>query len=180
MTRETRVSLLIGLGLIIAFGVILSEMKGTSSQPAGPTAAEEFNSFSLDRLSYDLQPEERLTPPRRRAAAAAPPDQPTIASTKTHLTDSPAKAQQVDRQRIYVVEPNDSLIKIAMKEYGPDNAQHYKLIYQANRDTLENVAMVRVGQRLVIPPLGDRGSTLRALRARDRQLNNAYAARNGG
>ena len=55
--------------------------------------------------------------------------------------------------RTYTVEPNDSLIRIAKKVYGPAHARQYKRIYQANRDKLPNEATVYVGQQLVIPPL---------------------------
>jgi len=57
------------------------------------------------------------------------------------------------RRRIYKVQPNDSLIRIARKVYGPENEALYKRIYEANRGVLTDESTVSIGQELVIPRL---------------------------
>ena len=53
-------------------------------------------------------------------------------------------------ERIYVVKPGDSLSKIAKAEYGDANA--YMIIFEANRDILNNPNLIHPGQKLKIPP----------------------------
>ncbi len=58
------------------------------------------------------------------------------------------------RRRVYTVQPNDTLIRIARRLYGPGNDMLYKRIYKANRDVLVDESTLEIGQELVIPPLG--------------------------
>ena len=53
MSKETRVSLLIGLGLIVVFGVVLNEMKGGSPQRAPGAVARQFASYHLSPAVED-------------------------------------------------------------------------------------------------------------------------------
>ena len=53
----------------------------------------------------------------------------------------------------YIVQPNDSLTLIAQKHYG--STRYADLIFEANRDRLESRDAIRVGQVLILPPLGD-------------------------
>ncbi len=56
-----------------------------------------------------------------------------------------------DQARTYTVKSGDSLSKIAKRELG--NAKHWPLIFQANRDQLENPDLIHPGQVLKIPAL---------------------------
>lgn len=60
-------------------------------------------------------------------------------------------------ERTYTVKSGDSLSKIAKRELG--NAKHWPLIFQANRDQLENPDLIHPGQVLKIPasPADDAG-----------------------
>ncbi|MBU0534235.1 MAG: LysM peptidoglycan-binding domain-containing protein [Candidatus Omnitrophica bacterium] len=51
----------------------------------------------------------------------------------------------------YIVQKNDSLWKIARKEYN--DANKWPLIYRANQDKLENPNLIYAGQELHIPQL---------------------------
>ncbi len=51
----------------------------------------------------------------------------------------------------YLVQPGDSLSKIAQNYYG--SARHADFIYQSNRDTLRSMDAIAVGQTLKLPPL---------------------------
>lgn len=50
---------------------------------------------------------------------------------------------------IYIVQPGDTLSKIAKTLYG--DYRRYMDIYELNRDILENPDLIRVGQKLKLP-----------------------------
>jgi hypothetical protein len=51
--------------------------------------------------------------------------------------------------REYVVKSGDSLSKIAKEFYG--NANDWKKIHEANRDTIKNPDLIHPGQKIIIP-----------------------------
>jgi nucleoid-associated protein YgaU len=51
--------------------------------------------------------------------------------------------------RTYVVVTGDSLSKIAQREYG--DAQQWRRIYEANRDTVQDPDLIHPGQTLRLP-----------------------------
>lgn len=64
-------------------------------------------------------------------------------------TDSPELPPADDTQDTYVVQPGDTLSKIALRLYG--NAALWTLIFEANRDKLSSPSLLRVGMELRIP-----------------------------
>ena len=52
-------------------------------------------------------------------------------------------------EQIYEVAPGDNLSKIAKKFYG--DANQYRKIFEANKDTLSDPDKIKVGQKLRIP-----------------------------
>jgi LysM repeat protein len=54
---------------------------------------------------------------------------------------------------IYEVKQGDSLYKIAAQIWGPKNASKNSLILAANKDKIKNANSLKVGMKLVIPPL---------------------------
>lgn len=62
---------------------------------------------------------------------------------------SNAKTREVRGERIYVVEPGDSLAYISLQFYGRPGA--YLRIFDANREQLSSPDLIKVGQRLIIP-----------------------------
>ena len=63
-------------------------------------------------------------------------------------TQEEAKSEKPE-PRVYVVQPGDSLSKIAQEVYG--QAGRWKEIFQANKDQFENPSLIRPGQKLHIP-----------------------------
>jgi len=53
--------------------------------------------------------------------------------------------------KVYEVEPDDSLSKIAKNEYG--DASKWPQIFEANKDQLKDPNKIFPGQKLTIPPL---------------------------
>lgn len=54
--------------------------------------------------------------------------------------------------RTYTVKSGDSLSAIAKREYGDANA--WRVIFEANRDQIDNPDLIHPGQTLQIPPAG--------------------------
>ncbi len=73
-----------------------------------------------------------------------------VVNTSTGDTDT-ANAQPTELVVDYIVQPGDSLSRIAQNYYG--SARHADFIYQSNRDTLRSKDAIRVGQTLKLPPL---------------------------
>jgi nucleoid-associated protein YgaU len=62
---------------------------------------------------------------------------------------STARTQDIAGQRVYTVQPGDSLAYIALQLFGMPDA--YKQILDANPDTLQSSEQIQLGQRLTIP-----------------------------
>ena len=60
-----------------------------------------------------------------------------------------AKAAKVELET-YVVQPGDSLSKIAKEKYG--DMMRWPEIFEANKELLKDPNLIQVGQKLVIPP----------------------------
>ena len=59
------------------------------------------------------------------------------------------EAVEAPAARTYTVSAGDTLSKIAKEYYG--NSNEYMKIFEANRDTLSDPDVIKVGQELVIP-----------------------------
>jgi nucleoid-associated protein YgaU len=71
---------------------------------------------------------------------------------KTPPADSPLGSPYAGTNpanREYVVKSGDSLSKIAKQFYG--NANDWKKIHEANRDTIKNPDLIHPGQKIIIP-----------------------------
>ncbi|MGJ8615839.1 MAG: LysM peptidoglycan-binding domain-containing protein [Sulfitobacter sp.] len=62
---------------------------------------------------------------------------------------SSAKTQAVKGERVYIVEPGDSLAYISLQFYG--RPRDYNRIFEANRSQLKSPDRIQIGQRLIIP-----------------------------
>lgn len=62
---------------------------------------------------------------------------------------SSAKTREVKGERVYLVEPGDSLAYISLQFYG--RPSDYDRIFQANRSLLSSPDRIQIGQRLIIP-----------------------------
>ena len=63
--------------------------------------------------------------------------------------DNGRKAGEDARERVYVVQPGDSLSKIAMEVYG--DARRWPEVFEANKDKIPNPSVIHPGQELYIP-----------------------------
>jgi len=209
------VGLLLGLAIIIAIGMILSDVTqvGPQDQASPATVRPDYYSqrdVPLEDVAFrpgrpePIRPTVAIRPPalpaqarqvamsivvpvERRPARLASANilrqditsaaRPQPAATRPALTGRPVVLERIDSpkpaiaqatpaklspaqaqvpRKIYTVQPDDSLCKIAAKVYG--RADLYKKIYEANRDKVDDPASIRVGQKLVIPLLSAKPS----------------------
>jgi nucleoid-associated protein YgaU len=66
-------------------------------------------------------------------------------------TASATDAETEARQEIYIVKSGDSLSKIAKVRFG--DAQLWKKIHEANKDTIANPNLIHPGQKIIIPKI---------------------------
>lgn len=119
----------------------LSFAASLPDQPSGAVQEIALLKREIEALKQQLAAQRKAQGAARRPAgpAAAPADAAAAAA--------PAPAQPaVDA---YVVEPGDTLSRIASKKYN--DANKWKTIYDANRGQLPTPEAVRVGQTLMIP-----------------------------
>ena len=79
------------------------------------------------------------------AVAPAPPQEEPPPASGEDETPPPAEGAE----RTYVVQPGDTLGKIAKQVYG--DFRLWTLIYEANRDQISSPSLIRVGMELQIP-----------------------------
>ena len=161
MIRQTRVGLVIGLGFVVLFGLVLSELTSPDNSAVTPASGEIKSTyphtFAIDE-TRGASRERIVQIPRSRSAAEARSDRSGATSPARPRSIPPARPAQVRRApsaRIakYAVKRGDTLIGIARKVYGPDHERQYMRIFQANRGILSDESTVSPGQVLVIPPL---------------------------
>ncbi|UCC98129.1 MAG: LysM peptidoglycan-binding domain-containing protein [Phycisphaerales bacterium] len=102
------------------------------------------------QVARDVEP--AATPPAEPAVPAPQPQ--TIAEARKPEPVRPAAPKE------YVVCDGDTLADIAKKFYGPEEGNkraNIKRIFEANRQILESVDDIDVGQKLAIPRLGVSG-----------------------
>ncbi len=63
--------------------------------------------------------------------------------------DVPPPAPQKAAPKSYVIQKGDTLSKISQKFYG--TTKKWKMIYEANRDRINNINNLKVGAQIVIP-----------------------------
>ena len=83
--------------------------------------------------------------------------QPAAAAAQTKQDSKPAKPSAAKpAPKTHVVADGESLASVAKKAYGPEEGNkliNVQRIYEANRNILKSPDEVKVGQKLVIPPL---------------------------
>lgn len=91
-------------------------------------------------------------PAERGPATGSKADGPDFSTVQGRF-DSPAQASDatVVPAQTYTVQRGDSLSRIARRIYG--ETRHWRVIFEGNRDLLDNPDLIRPGQVLKIPAL---------------------------
>ncbi len=90
---------------------------------------------------------------RAAEIAAAPAVAANTDDAQTDTRTSPAPKMPIVTLAKHVVQPGESLGKIAAKYYGRSTPQRIEAIYHANRDVIDNINTVKVNDELRIPRL---------------------------
>jgi nucleoid-associated protein YgaU len=75
-------------------------------------------------------------------------EKPDFSNVRSGSSSAPAGGRQA-AARTYTVRKGDSLSKIAEREYG--DAHHWRRIFEANRDQIDDPDLIHPGQNLMIP-----------------------------
>ncbi len=173
---ELRVGLLLGLAFIMAFGMILSELRDpvTQSEYEDQTAVNngyyKSNQPSLDRTvdspgNADIDPV--AVEPRQQTPIVATGVrvnmnfEPAAISSRENpaptAAEPPRPVHQQPKSKPYRVVDGDTLYQIAEKAYGTGKGHKWRKIYEANRNKLSNPSAIKLGQVLIIPSLDQPG-----------------------
>ncbi|MEP6709584.1 MAG: LysM peptidoglycan-binding domain-containing protein [Verrucomicrobiota bacterium] len=103
-----------------------------------------------ENLSLRKEIEERLAHDRATSGAGQKVGaRETLASQKKQEAKPTAAKKAEAHERIYIVQPGDTLASISRKFYK--TSSHWQKILKANADTLSSPAKLKPGQRLMIP-----------------------------
>ena len=146
MTKETKVGLVIGLLFIGAVIYILN----------WATKPSEFEqpSFYRPEVAYHPDPEPQRAPLHSLSVSnqlALPAESlPVVpaAEVPTPIFEAPKPPQ-----RFHVVKPGQTLSDIAREVYGPQHADEWRRIHQANKYKIPNAHIIQTDLKLLIPPL---------------------------
>jgi nucleoid-associated protein YgaU len=145
MTHETRIGLIVGLAIIVLFGVVLTEFGPSGEMPDGKD----------DRIAKGFYAWAPVTPPRVTPQPTAPTVPPTRGDSREMMIDKlPASrglGQRADHSRVYVIRGGDNLVALARKFYRTPNRKAVMKIFNANRTVLQSPDSLGVGVKLVIP-----------------------------
>ena len=123
---------------VIALGeAALLAATGTPVQVASPAV-----SHTLAASEHGTRPTTVKTP----ATGAVPHPHPD-----TPAPSAPVATAAPGAPRTYIVQPGDSLMKIARTVYGDQNK--WTVLYEGNRDTMDRPNQLKVGQALHVPAL---------------------------
>jgi nucleoid-associated protein YgaU len=134
----------------------IEKMEPAASESAAGTQNIQGDVRFAAELPKDSTKTVQTTELQQTTVAQAPPSE-VIAENSSEITaQSPATEQQT-----YVVCNGDSLYTIAKKFYGAAEANRKStldMLFRANRSTMKSPHTLKIGQKLVIPPLSAKSS----------------------
>lgn len=162
MTREHKLSMVVGFGLILFVGILLSDhlRRGSTEDASLPSAAAS----ALWSMPDTLAPRSpaRLTDPGPRTSAApprtqvpSPADSPRVlilepSGSEPHLITPavvPVPVPRAPSAGIHVLQPGDTLQSVSQQHFG--TTRRWPEIARLNNIT--NADRIREGQRLRLP-----------------------------
>lgn len=118
------------------FGVADSSRKSTEEKEIIELKAKNAQ---LRQVVSNLQTEAQNVKPATTEIAPAP-----------NLVKQEPQAKPEQSVKHYTVQEGDTLQSISMKFYG--SSKYYKIIIEANKDTLKNPNSLKIGDKIIIPP----------------------------
>ena len=116
--------------------------------------AEEANRQKIVEILSATPGIDRIEDKMNVAVPGPPEPEEPVAPSKSEAEPAADEVPASEESgRTYTVESGDTLWKIAEEMYG--NGSKYMVIFEANKDLLENPDRIFPGQKLVIPDLGE-------------------------
>ncbi len=184
MTRETKIGLLVGMGVIVFIAILISEYFSHTQHQADPQLSQLADQRDPAPIRVEPPVTDRQTELPTPGEAVGPVDTPVVVGRDQprpfHQRSIPLMAQENDSDgfeadslvmgqpaeptpaethtadRWYTVKEGDNLTKIARKVYG--DGDYAQVIYEANRHRMTSINSVRVGVRLLIPDRAGRAT----------------------
>ena len=160
MQRDVKVGLVIGVAILAIIIIAMAMQDDTELRPhaqvanAVPPNFSSFPGFSeTPATGVGTPPTAGATPmpPATGTGSVAettrPPDAGTVAG---ETTAPPAGTGTTPEPKVHVVEKGNTLWDLGVKYYG--DGTKGKLILQANKAVIPNPEVLRIGQKLIIPP----------------------------
>lgn len=145
--RRKLVEQSIGLAKL-SYAVSLPDQTSESVQEIARLRREIDSLRKLLTESREKIAELTAPPPVAPVATAIPPPAPAAARVAAS-TSTAATPASTGKTEMYVVQPGDTMSRIAKKLYN--DANKWDVIYQANRGSLKRPQDIKVGQTLIIP-----------------------------
>jgi nucleoid-associated protein YgaU len=133
----------------------LNQGMGDSDEEAAPAGSTEEGALTLEQAvaaALEMEPE---SPGEAGGEAKAPVTKEVVPDTGPRKSGRPVRIKLV-----HVVEPGESLGKIAAKHYGRATPSRIKAIFEANRAVLKSIDLVRASDELKIPAMEEEGEVL--------------------
>jgi nucleoid-associated protein YgaU len=170
MTSDAKIGLLLGLVLIFIIAFVVNGLpdfrKDAGSNELTINMVERQLGLAererqVSRHVISPQPYSPPTPEQdvrfvAELPGANPDTPPSIIETADARQTPPAPTQSPQLPTTYTAQDGDMLSTIAKKFYGPEEGNrlvNIKRIYEANKQTLRSPDDIRIGQKIVIPPL---------------------------
>ena len=195
MTSDAKIGLLLGLVFIFIIAFIINGLPNFRSEsnnnelmhkmlnsqddrlggfgevfrdiPIGPRAAQGSN--ANERYSNDLP----ASIPSVWQEGPMGPDAPVDVGPQPQ--DFVVEAPRLKRPKIHIVADGENLTRIAKKYYGPiegNKLSVIEMIFRANRNKLDSIDDIVVGQKLLIPPMSESDKMLRIFGPRFEKRDN--------
>jgi len=182
MTSDAKIGLLLGLVFIFIIAFIINGLPTFRSASPGNELTEHMRNSSGDSVAIGERMKNIQIPGGPRAAQGSvenmrynePPAGPVLPvrqyepmgpempSDWRPIPQGPEPVPSVSvmpmRPKVHVVTDGETLSSIAKKHYGPVEGNKLaviEMIFNANRNKLDSVHDIVVGQKLVIPPMSE-------------------------
>jgi nucleoid-associated protein YgaU len=127
----------------LVLGTVAVSLLALGCEPKKPTDQQET---SMVDMRYDA-----LEPPAEAGSvASSEADTDAYAAEDDDRADSDTEGTG-EVGTVYIVRPKDTLYAIARTYYEGDQTK-WRLIYEANRERIDDPNLIYVGMKLIIPP----------------------------
>ncbi len=151
MNREHKLSLVLGFGLLLFVGILLSDHFSAVDRPV--SSAMVASAEPRRSGPSTIQPMSAVREGVIERPVAVVEDFDNLGNGAQGATPLPqgTPAPGINAPRVHVVAAGDTFSTIALREYG--SKQYAKALWEHNRATIPQPNRMTIGARLAVPPL---------------------------